>query len=84
LNAMRHPNPKCADLSQKMRRGCQNPQKVQALLLAGADINYQDEDGITVLMSACVRGYVGTVNFLLKRGADLNLTQDGGSSGEPT
>lgn len=50
-----------------------NPEIVQALLDAGADINQQDEDGWTPLMFATLEGYFDIVKVLLDAGADVNI-----------
>ncbi|ESP03945.1 hypothetical protein LOTGIDRAFT_110007 [Lottia gigantea] len=42
----------------------------------GADINYQDKFGWTALMCASVESHVTTVRFLLKIGADTNVTNN--------
>jgi uncharacterized protein len=52
------------------RGGC--PATVEVVLQHGADINDLDNDGKTVLMSACLEKQVGAVTCLLQAGADVN------------
>ena len=45
---------------------------VKALLSASANVNAQDENGWTALMSASLKGHVEVVKALLSAGADVN------------
>jgi len=67
------PEPWRMRLNRQLENQCHNPQHVQKLLHSGADVNYQDEYGTTVLMNACSYGYLETVEILLAHGADPNL-----------
>lgn len=42
------------------------------ILCPGADINRQDNDGLSALSWACTRGRVQAVQCLLDRGAEIN------------
>ena len=46
---------------------------IKEALAAGADINYQDEDGRTALMWASCEERTELVKFLVSAGADVNL-----------
>ena len=50
-----------------------NPEAITALIKAGADIDAQDEDGLTALMSATARGNLEAVKALIEAGADANI-----------
>lgn len=43
------------------------------LLKRGVDINYQNSNGVTALLSACHWGYYKIAEFLLQNGADPNI-----------
>jgi ankyrin repeat protein len=45
----------------------------QVLIGAKAQLNLQDKDGNTALISASRQGHTDTVQALIKAGADLNL-----------
>ena len=47
---------------------------VQALLVAGADVNMKDNQGWTALMTASFYGHGGIVDALLAAGADINIS----------
>ncbi len=49
---------------------------VQALLIAGADVNAHDEDGCTALIKAADKANLPVMKALLAAGADANLMQD--------
>ncbi|MCP4180598.1 MAG: hypothetical protein GY756_22775 [bacterium] len=51
---------------------------IDALLSAGADINKQDGEGNTVLIHAAMEGAHGVTDYLVKRGANPNLKNNGG------
>lgn len=58
-----------------------DPQKVMALIEAGANINWQDKmDGRTALMEASVNGHLNVVKLLLKGGADIGLKDTKGNT----
>jgi ankyrin repeat protein len=46
---------------------------VQRLLEAGANLNYQNKNGITALLNAAVKGHVQVVRLLLEKGASVNI-----------
>jgi ankyrin repeat protein len=52
---------------------------IDLLLNHRADINAQDNQGITALMHAASRGNLVLLRHLLQRGADPNLRRDDGS-----
>jgi Raf kinase inhibitor-like YbhB/YbcL family protein len=49
-------------------------------LLAGADVNAKDKDGVTLLMRAASAGRADMVSLLLSKGADVNARTSGGVS----
>jgi ankyrin repeat protein len=49
---------------------------VELLLTKGADVNWQDDDGITSLFIAAEYGYIKTAKILLEHGADINMTRN--------
>jgi hypothetical protein len=52
----------------------EHPEKVQALLEYGADVNARGPQGKTALHLAASAGYVGVIQLLLDHGADPTLT----------
>ena len=66
------------ELIQCIRRGDED--KAEILIKAGADGNYTDKTGNTVLMQACLEGRDSIVRELLKAGADINRKNREGSS----
>ena len=60
----------CVDAA---RRG--DTSAVQTLLTLGADANSTDESGYTALMYASAEGYIGIVQALLNKGANVNVTE---------
>src|SRR3989442_5750223 len=53
------------------RSGAGHAQSVQVLLANGADVNFQNEDGDTALLTAARGGDLETVRMLLAKGADV-------------
>lgn len=53
-------------------------QKIIACLSAGADINFQDQQGMTPLLIAVEQGSIQLTTFFLSRGADLTLNSSDG------
>ena len=51
---------------------------VEALIKAGADVNFKVNEGGTALMMASQRGHTEVVRALLKGGADVDATDDSG------
>ncbi len=51
---------------------------VQALLDAGADVNFQDDMRGTALMDAAISGHTATVQALLDAGADVDAQDKDG------
>ena len=52
--------------------------RAKLLLGGGADISTQDNDGLTALMRASLRGRTDTVAMLVEAGADINATDNNG------
>ena len=50
----------------------ENPEFLEVLLKNKADVNSKDIDDMTILMSACAFGVAGSVETLLKAGANVN------------
>src|SRR6476619_6264750 len=48
-------------------------QAINAFIDAGINLNAQDGDGRTALISAAARGELDVVNTLISRGADINV-----------
>ena len=53
---------------------------MQMLLAKGADVNLQDNNGITSLMWAAIYGQKKIVKVLLKKGADVNAFNHAGET----
>ena len=51
---------------------------VSIIIQHGADLNMQDNGGVTALMVAAERGRDSTVTILIQHGADLNIQDNGG------
>ena len=49
---------------------------VQALIEAGADVNYVDKDGDTALMAAASEGHTEIVKLLVEKGANVNQERE--------
>ena len=45
---------------------------VQALIAAGADVNFRNNDGHSALILAAARGHIAVVGYLIAAGADVN------------
>ena len=56
------------------------PEKVQALIEAGADVNKQDKRGCTALLWAAYNDHIETVKVLVEAGADVNIKDDDGKT----
>ncbi|NOU36218.1 MAG: hypothetical protein HOO88_05570 [Kiritimatiellaceae bacterium] len=52
----------------------------EALIAAGAQVNFQDEKGVSVLMNAVRSGHLRQVRGLISHGADVNATDRAGLS----
>ena len=57
-----------------------DPERVRALLAAGADVNPPRANGWTLLMSASYRGHLECVRALLGAGANVAQAQPDGST----
>ena len=57
-----------------------NIKSVKFLIENGADVNTQNEKGITALMLASRFGHIETVKFLIEKGADVNIIDTHGMS----
>ena len=57
-------------------QGSSDPELIDALLEAGADVNEKSEDGMTTLMFAAKD--ISAVNRLLQNGADVNAKDEDG------
>ncbi len=66
------------DLLKFVRVG--DPKSVRELLAAGADVDYQDNDGHTALMIAALKGHTELVRLLIAAGADVNLQDNNGNT----
>lgn len=62
-------------LNENMIEACKKDDVValMKLIKAGADVNFRDERGDTVLMFASYKGYVGLVKALIEAGADIGI-----------
>lgn len=60
-------------LHYEAQRG--NLEAVQAIVQAGANINYKDDDGYTALIIAVINNKDNVVEWLLQNGADVNTKQ---------
>ena len=60
------------------RMDSRNSAAVQILLNAGADVNAQDERGMTPLMWAAGNSFQNTVQILLNAGADIDIKNNKG------
>lgn len=56
---------------------CISMQKISDLILSGANVNYQDEDGNTLLMLA---SSIDCITLLLRAGADINIQNKDGKT----
>lgn len=52
------------------------------LIKAGADVNYADETGLTLLMTAAETGCMSVARLLLAAGADPSAVCDGKTAGD--
>ncbi|MEI6057267.1 MAG: ankyrin repeat domain-containing protein [Lentisphaerota bacterium] len=50
---------------------------IEFLIDLGADVNYRDKDGGSVLLDACMTHYSEPVKLILEKGADPNFLIDG-------
>lgn len=57
-----------------------NADEVKRLLSLGADINESVQDGMTALMYAAEKNYMGIAKILIERGAEVNIYNDYGES----
>lgn len=57
---------------------------VEALVNAGANINHQDKDGISALITSSAKRFTDIVSYLLAKGADPNLSVGLDSDGSLT
>ena len=60
--------------------GDEGREVVELLLDFKADIDYQDKQGTTALMWACMRSNVAVAKLLLERGANKDLRDKDGDS----
>jgi ankyrin repeat protein len=59
-----------------------NIEEIKALVFTGADVNYADENGVTVLMHAAYHGVdaVKLMKLLIEHGADVNAQDNKGQT----
>ena len=53
---------------------------IEEIIVRGADVNYADKDGETVLHLACQNGHSEIVKILIDRGADVKQGSKNGST----
>ena len=58
----------------------EHPEKIQALLELGADVNVRDYKGKTALHRAATAGFLASMEVLLANGADINAATDRGDT----
>ena len=56
---------------------CSN-ETIQAIIDNGADVNTRDEDSLTALMLACLKGNIEAINALMNAGANPNIVHANG------
>ena len=57
-----------------------NVEAVKALVCLGAEVNYSDKDGRTLMLVAAENGHIEVVRALVELGADINRTDKKGCS----
>lgn len=58
-----------------------NAENVKIKIVEGVDVNEKTKDGMTVLMYACVLGYVNVVTYLLSlKNIDINMKDNNGKN----
>ncbi|HEX9971919.1 MAG TPA: ankyrin repeat domain-containing protein, partial [bacterium] len=57
-----------------------NLHRVQELIQLGADVNTINDSGVTILMIAAAKGHKDIMKILLDKGANINITSDGGNT----
>lgn len=58
----------------------EHPEKIQALLELGADVNVRDYKGKTALHRAATAGFLGSMEVLLEHGADIDAADEKGET----
>ena len=58
----------------------EHPERLQALLELGADVNVRDYKGKTALHRAATAGFLGSMEVLLANGADINAADHQGAT----
>lgn len=58
----------------------EHPEKIQALLDLGADVNIRDYKGKTALHRAATAGFLGSMEVLLDHGAEIDATDEKGET----
>ena len=58
----------------------EHPEKIQALLELGANVNVRDYKGKTALHRAATAGFLSSMEVLLANGADINAADDQGDT----
>jgi ankyrin repeat protein len=66
-------------LNQRLLKAVKN-NKIVELLKCGANINVQDNYGITALCLACLHNSKDAIKLLIENGADINLQDNYGST----
>jgi len=72
----------CATTSERLHSSAKSGEyaNVEILVEKGVDVNAQDNDGDTALMTASRGGYLDVVQLLIDAGVDVNAKNDSGET----